>query len=108
MLSVSMYSLYTVITVKNNRAILIFVTYDNNTVNTFITGLLLSTTYTCCVLAVTSYGESELVYQSITTVNDKSEFYDAIKYCVTFCQVLKVIVLVIPHLLLILYHRLMV
>ena len=32
---------------------------DNNTVNTSITGLLPNTTYTCCVLAVTSYGESE-------------------------------------------------
>ena len=40
---------------------------DNNTVNTSITGLLPNTTYTCCVLAVTSYGESEPVCQNITT-----------------------------------------
>ena len=40
---------------------------NNNTVNTSITGLLPNTTYTCCVLAVTSYGESELICQNITT-----------------------------------------
>ena len=28
-------------------------------INTSFTGLLPNTTYTCCVLAVTSYGESE-------------------------------------------------
>ena len=39
---------------------------DNNTVNTSITGLLPNTTYTCCVLAVTSYRESEPVCQNIT------------------------------------------
>ena len=43
---------------------------DNNTVNTSITDLLPNTTYTCCVLAVTSYGESEPVCQNITTTND--------------------------------------
>ena len=30
---------------------------DNNTVNISITGLLPNITYTCCALAVTSYGE---------------------------------------------------
>ena len=40
---------------------------DNNIVNTFITGLLPNTTYTCCVLTVTSYGESEPVCENITT-----------------------------------------
>ena len=40
----------------------------NNTVNTSITGLLPNTTYTCCVLAVTSYGKSEPVCQNIVTV----------------------------------------
>ena len=42
---------------------------DNNIVNTSITGLLPNTTYTCCVLAVTSYGESEPVGQNITTTS---------------------------------------
>ena len=46
---------------------------DNNTINTSITGLLPNTTYTCCVLAVTSYGESEPVCQNITTTNITSE-----------------------------------
>ena len=46
---------------------------DNNTVNTSITGLLPNTTYTCCVLAVTSYGESEPVCQNITTTNVTSK-----------------------------------
>ena len=46
---------------------------DNNTVNTSITGLLPNTTYTCCVLTVTSYGESEPVCQNITTTNITSE-----------------------------------
>ena len=46
---------------------------DNNIVNTSITGLLPNTTYTCCVLAVTSYGESEPVCQNITTANVTSE-----------------------------------
>ena len=41
----------------------------NSTVNASITGLLPNTTYTCCVLAVTSYGESEPVCQNITTTN---------------------------------------
>ena len=37
---------------------------DNSTVNTSITGLLLpNTTYTCCVLAVTSYGARVACYQ---------------------------------------------
>ena len=39
----------------------------NSTVNTSITGLLPNTTYTCCVLAVTSYRESKPVCQNITT-----------------------------------------
>ena len=34
--------------------------FNNSTFNTSITGLLSNTTYTCCVLAVTSYGESEV------------------------------------------------
>ena len=38
----------------------------NNTINTSITGLLPNTTYTCCVLAETSYGVSEPVCQNIT------------------------------------------
>ena len=47
------------------------VLYNDNstTINTSITGLLPNTTYTCCVLAVTSYGESEPVCQNITTTN---------------------------------------
>ena len=47
------------------------VLYNDNstTINTFITGLLPNTTYTCCILAVTSYGESESVCQNITTTN---------------------------------------
>ena len=40
---------------------------DNNTFNTSITGLLPNTTYTCCVLAVTSYGESKVVCQNVTS-----------------------------------------
>ena len=47
---------------------------DNNTVNTSITGLLPNTTYICCVLAITSYGESEPVCKSITTTNETSMF----------------------------------
>ena len=47
---------------------------DSNTVSTSITGLLPNTTYTCCVLAVTLYGESELVCQNITTTNVTSKF----------------------------------
>ena len=47
---------------------------DNNTVNTSIIGLSPNTTYTCCVLAVTSYGESEPVCQNITTDKTTSEF----------------------------------
>ena len=100
-----MYSLHTVITVKNNRAIVI---YDNSTVNTSITGLLPNTTYTCCVLAVTSYRESKPVCQNITTTNDKSKFDDIIKHYVPLCQIMTIIVLITPHLLLILYHGLMV
>ena len=46
---------------------------DNSTFNTSITGLLPNTTYTCCVLAVTSYGESEPVCQNITTANVTSK-----------------------------------
>ena len=56
--------------------------YGNNTVNTFITGLLPNTTYTCCVLAVTSYGESEPVCQNITTTNVISECTD---FYMLFC-----------------------
>ena len=41
---------------------------DSNNVNTSITGLLPNTTYTCCVLAVTSYGESEPVCQNVGQV----------------------------------------
>ena len=52
----------------------------HNTVNTSITGLLPNTTYTCCVLAVTSYRQSEPVCKNITTANDESKFYDIIKY----------------------------
>ena len=44
----------------------------NNTVNTSITGLLPNTTYTCCVLAVTIYGESEPVCHNIITVTTNS------------------------------------
>ena len=43
-------------------------------INTSITGLLPSTTHTCCVLAVTSYGESEPVCKNITTHKTTSEF----------------------------------
>ena len=39
---------------------------DNSSVNTSITGLLPNTTYTCCVLTITSYGESEPVCENIT------------------------------------------
>ena len=46
---------------------------EKSTVNTSITDLLPNTTYTCCVLAVTSYGESEPVCQNITTTNVTSE-----------------------------------
>ena len=46
---------------------------NNNTVNTSITGLLPNTTYTCCVLTVTSYGECEPVCQNITTTNVMSK-----------------------------------
>ena len=46
---------------------------DNSTFNTSITGLLPNTIYTCCVLAVTSYGESEPVCQNITTANVTSK-----------------------------------
>ena len=51
---------------------------DNSTVNTSITGLLPNTIYTCCVLAVTSYGESEPACQNITTANVTSE-------CILYC-----------------------
>ena len=46
---------------------------NNNTVNTSITGLLPNTTYTCCVLTVTSYGESEPVCENIATTKVASE-----------------------------------
>ena len=58
---------------------------DNNTVNTSITGLLPNTTYTCCVLAVTSYGESEPVCQNITTTNVTSKFA-VYKYAIYIAQ----------------------
>ena len=45
---------------------------DNNTFNTSITGLLPNTTYTSCVLAVTSYGESEPVCQNNITTPTKT------------------------------------
>ena len=45
----------------------------DSTVNTSITGLLPNTTYTCCVLAVTSYGESEPICQNITTTDVTSK-----------------------------------
>ena len=44
----------------------------NNTVNTSITGLLPNTTYTCCVLAVTSHGESKPVCQNVTIATANS------------------------------------
>ena len=55
----------------------------DSTVNTSITGLLPNTTYTCCVLVVTSYGESEPVYQNITTTNVTSKYLYCIKLCDT-------------------------
>ena len=58
---------------------------DNNIVNTSITGLLPNTTYTCCVLAVTSYGESEPVCQNITTTNVTSMFA-VYKYVIYIAQ----------------------
>ena len=59
------------------------VTYnDNNTFNTSVTGLLPNTTYTCCVLAVTSYGESKVLCQNITTTNviSKCTVYNYVIY----------------------------
>ena len=47
----------------------------DSTINTSITGLLPNTIYTCCVLAVTSYGESEPVCQNITTHKTTSELF---------------------------------
>ena len=47
----------------------------DSTINTSITGLLPSTTHTCCVLAVTSYGESEPVCKNITTHKTTSELF---------------------------------
>ena len=44
----------------------------NNTINTSITGLLPNTTYTCCVLAVTSHGESKPVCQNVTIATANS------------------------------------
>ena len=58
---------------------------DNNIVNTSITGLLPNATYTCCVLAVTSYGESEPVCQNITTTNVTSMFA-VYKYVIYIAQ----------------------
>ena len=65
---------------KQNSLYSTTILYNDNstTINTFITGLLPNTIYTCCVLAVTSYGESEPVCQNITTTNVTSEF---ILYC---------------------------
>ena len=48
---------------------------DDSTINTSITGLLPNTTYTCCVLAVTSYGESEPVCQNIASHKTTSELF---------------------------------
>ena len=45
-----------------------------STINTSITGLLPNTTYTCCVLAVTSYGESEPACANTSTGKTTSEF----------------------------------
>ena len=42
----------------------------DSTVNISITGLLPNTTYTCCVLAVTSYRDSGPVCQNVTTAID--------------------------------------
>ena len=59
----------------------------DSTINTSITGLLSNTTYTCCVLAVTSYGVSEPVCQNVTTTNDnvRSECTD---FYMLFCLLL--------------------
>ena len=46
----------------------------SNTFNTSITGLLPNTIYTCCVLAVISYGESEPVCQNNITTNVTSKY----------------------------------
>ena len=62
---------------------------DNNTVNTSITGLLLNTAYTFCVLAVTSYGESESECKNITTRPAKTISNAKCKYMVyitMFCS----------------------
>ena len=55
---------------------------DDNTFNTSITGLLPNTTYTCCVLAVTSYGESKVLCENITTTNviSKCTVYNYVIY----------------------------
>ena len=54
----------------------------NNIVNISITGLFPNTTYTCCVLAVTSYGESGPICQNITTTNviSKCTVYNYVIY----------------------------
>ena len=60
------------------------VLYNDNstTINTSITGLLPNTTYTCCVLAVTSYGESKVLCENITTTNviSKCTVYNYVIY----------------------------
>ena len=60
---------------------------DNSIVNTSITGLLPNTTYTCCVLTITSYGESEPVCQNITAkstiFNAKSKY---MMYIIMYCS----------------------
>ena len=61
---------------------------DSNTVNTSITGLLPNTTYTCCVLAVTSYGESEPVCQNNITTPTKTISNARCKYMMYYYCVL--------------------
>ena len=57
-------------TIKNSYCYSKTVLYNGDSAfNASITGLLPNTTYTCCVLAVTSYGESKPVCQNITITN---------------------------------------
>ena len=62
--------------------------------------LLPNTTYTCCVLTVIFYGESESDVRISCPQMVKSKFYDIIKYCVPLHQVLTLIIPVTCHLLL--------
>ena len=66
-------SLYSKTVLYNGNSATVNTSITDNTFNMSITGLLPNTTYTCCVLAVTSYGESEPVCQNITTTNVTSE-----------------------------------